>query len=267
MTSKLNRLIWDLDRFGFSPRKLSLRLNLEKSAQVQPLFLISPPKSGTHLLERALCLSAQIYRPVTRTLNPRNIASLGGWGRHISRLRSGQLLVSHAHYEPEIAQLLQQTGAKKFLMVRDPRAMVLSDAHYLLKDTKHPMHAHIADKTLEERIDFCIEAPEFWQGHTFVELMLAFIAWADEPDTLVVRFEDLTHPDADRRTNEVARILAHAGLEPDRAAAAQIATEAVSPVSPTYRSGRTDEWRTVLSSDQITLIENSASSFISKFGY
>ena len=63
---RLTRAWWDLQRFGLTPDKLPRRVH---NPQAPPVFLISIPKSGTHLLERALCLHPLLYRRLERTLS------------------------------------------------------------------------------------------------------------------------------------------------------------------------------------------------------
>lgn len=266
LKSLIEKRLWDLQRFGFTSEKVILRFR-SAPQELKPLFMTSMPKSGTHLLERILCLHPAIYRPLIPTLNPRNIEVRGGWKRHVSALRSGQLLVTHAYYDPDLAAMVNQKGAAKFLMVRDPRAIVLSNAHYLRTSKKHRLYETMATMSLSECIDFCIEAPVMADGLSFVEIMQRFCDWAGEADTLVVRFEDIVSGTKRDRVNLIGNILSHAGIPQRLVDAESVLASAVSPASPTFRSGKVDEWREVLSNSQKELVSSKISDVVSRFGY
>lgn len=258
-------LKWDIERFGLSPNKLACRLRTEE--HVRPLFTTSMPKSGTHLLERVLCLYPSIYRVLAPTLNPENIEKKGGWGKFINGLSKGKLLVTHAHFDTELAALLAQAEVRTYLMVRDPRAMVLSDAHYLLKDTSHRLHPMVKNLTLNERIDFCIDAQVEWQSESFVTVMKRFLPWIMHEGTLVVRFEDLVSEDWDARMGKVKQVLEHAGAAPSPVVVEEITRQALSSASPTYRSGKINEWKDVLTSDQVARIKGILGDSFAHLGY
>ena len=244
----IEKRYWDLERFGLTPRKLIARV--QPSNGLRPIFMSSMPKSGTHLLERVLCLHPNIYRPLVPTLNPRNIEELGGWKKYVFGLAPGQLLVTHAHYDVELASALDERKISQFLMVRDPRAIVLSNAHYIKHRQKHRMHHSISGMTLSERIDFCIDEPVMAGGKTFAQTMLQFANWASAQRMMVIRFEDLVGKDTETTSRIVSNIFEHVGLNPKQKTLTDILAKIHSPISPTFRSGKTDEWRNVLTTEQ-----------------
>ena len=71
----VSRQAWTLERFGLSPGKLPKRLSDQGAPRV---FCVSIPKSGTHLLERALCLHPALYRKLVPTISGANVAKFGG---------------------------------------------------------------------------------------------------------------------------------------------------------------------------------------------
>src|SRR3954468_24326538 len=91
---------WTLQRFGLSPTKAPRRVLNRTEPRV---FVDSVPKSGTHLLERALCLHPRLYRALVPTLHEANMRDRGGFEAIVGRLRPGQILVAHLDYQPELS--------------------------------------------------------------------------------------------------------------------------------------------------------------------
>lgn len=246
---------WDLQRFGFTPRKILSRAG-RKPSSLKPVFMVAIPKSGTHLLERVLCLHPLIYRPLVRTLNPSNIERLGGWLRYVDPLRPGQLLVTHARYDPTLSSLLQDKEMGVLLQIRDPRAMALSQAHYVRSNRKHWLHDATRHLSLSACIDLCINEPVMAGGITYIEAMKCVSMWASQPFVLTTRFEQLVGTDLETRAVTISRILQHVGIIADAETCLQISRAAISKVSPTFRSGNIREWDGVLSATQRSKIED-----------
>lgn len=261
----LKKHLWNIERLGFTPKKLPARIFPTKTSH--PIFLTSMPKSGTHLLERILCLAPQIYRPVIPTLNPMNIEKYGGWEKNIEALKNGQLLVTHAHHTHNLTKSLDQSQIASFVMVRDPRAMVLSYAHYLLRDKSHHLHDLVKGKTISEVVDFSIDGSNEWDGRSFVDVMNNFTGWGTSTNTRVVRFEDIVATDTYKKKALVKTILTTAGVTVSERLIADIYAHAFSNVSPTFRNGSVDEWREVLSSSQKDRVIKKTENMMITFGY
>ena len=87
-------MIWNARRFGATPNTLRDRLLSQHKSN--GYFLSSQPKSGTHLLERILCLMPGIFCPIIPTLNEENIGKYGGWEKAVDNIKSGQFPVLRA---------------------------------------------------------------------------------------------------------------------------------------------------------------------------
>lgn len=153
ITQWISRKAWDLQRFGLTPTKLWSRLSNQEEPRI---LLISIPKAGTHLLERALCLHPRLYRKFVPTLHSGNIGQYGGLGNLLRALKPGQILVSHLHYSTERSKVIEEHGARCIFMIQDPRDIVVSRAHYVIQTKKHPYHFLLKGKSLKERIQLGI---------------------------------------------------------------------------------------------------------------
>ena len=183
----LARQLWTAQRFGLTPRKLAGRA---ARAGVPRVLVVSLPKAGTHLVERAVCLHPRLYRQFRRTLNPENVGPEGLDGV-LRTLRPGQVAVAHLPFDPAYASLLE--GVRTLFVVRDPRDMAVSLAHYIEGRGDHPLHFAYGERPDERsRIELAIlgDAEARPPAPSLESLLAGFAGWL-ESGALVVRFEDL----------------------------------------------------------------------------
>ncbi|OUD10446.1 hypothetical protein BVC71_02795 [Marivivens niveibacter] len=255
-----SKLSWNLRRFGLSPQILKERLLL--NTPDHGFFITSQPKSGTHLLERVLCLMPGIYRPIMRTVNEHNLGRYGGFENIAESAIHGRLIVSHLHFHPDWAQKLSQKQVRSFAMTRDPRAMVLSYVHYVQKRADHAEHQRLKNLSVEEAINLLINEKPEDNGENFITNMNLFAGWTKQPEIFSVRFEDLVGPNREKTVVDIAN---HAGIDLKPEQIDIIVENAFSAASPTFRSGRIDEWKNVLNAKQITKIEDATQSAMSHY--
>ena len=99
---------------------------------------------------------------------------------------------------------------RSIFLVRDPRDVALSDAHYIARSPRHPRHAAFAaEATVRDRVVLRIRGrPE--QGVAPLARMLACQAGWLRSGALVLRFEDLVGAEVAR----VGRYAAQRALAP-----------------------------------------------------
>ena len=123
-----------MDRRALRPDAAQARV--ARRAGVLPRALVvSLPKAGTHLVERAICLHPRLYRRFLPTLNPENVGEEGLAGV-VRAQRPGQVVVAHLPFDPAYPELLEDV--KTLFVIRDPRDMAVSLAHYIESRGDHP---------------------------------------------------------------------------------------------------------------------------------
>ena len=162
------RLYWSAARFIPAPWP----------GEAPKVFANAIPKSGTHLLERALCLHPQISRVFRKKLFSANIAAHGGWEKNIARIARGRMLLVHADYDSATHSALCTHDVRTILMVRDPRAIVLSQARYILGNARHEFHRHVRGAISITRSTFAFTSPSAGGGMTFIETCCRYSAGA-----------------------------------------------------------------------------------------
>lgn len=244
-----------------------------------PTVCNSFPKSGTHLLAQILqafpCVAnygrfvASMPSITFREARKRTLLS------KISSTVPGELIRAHLFYDPEFARLLERRNAVHFFIYRDPRDVVVSEAHYLTHMNRwHRLHRYFRKLTSEDaRISFSIlgaTGARFPYNYPDVgRRFKRYEGWLDDGNVFAVRFEELV---SEQRRAVIARMAAfyaeRSALDWD---ADEILERAVSSINPqkahTYRKGEAGDWRRVLTESHREAIKSVAGDLLIRLGY
>jgi hypothetical protein len=229
-----------------------------------PLYLISIPKAGTHLLfQLAEALGYRAGGP-----NPPQPAG-GHWY---------YLLNSNAHtnvsefFRDELQRAPFGNRAHPFMRspalfnYRNPLDVLVSEANYWRTDGNSPLYVLLSRLTFDECIDRLID-DAFLVG-TIRDRISAFAAWLDCSNIIPVSFEEMVG-DAGGGSEEQQKLLIWStqlklhvpgtpGSIRDR-----ISTQS----SATFREGKINAWRQKLSVSARRRFEALPQDFMAKFGY
>jgi hypothetical protein len=263
MPSALARQWWTAERFGLTPRKLAARV---APADLPRVLVVSLPKAGTHLVERAVCLHPRLYRRFLPTLNPENVGEDGLAGV-VRAQRPGQVVVAHLPFDPAYPELL--ADVKTLFVIRDPRDMALSLAHYIESRGDHPLHFAYSERPdARSRIELAIlgDAEARPPAPSLESLLAGFAGWL-ESGALVVRFEELIGArgggDDDTQARMIRAIYDHLGLAvPER-----LSGRLFSSASPTFRRGEIGGWRESFDPALEALFTQEAGNCMEVYGY
>ena len=222
-----------------------------------PIIVNSLPKSGTHLLmqvAQALPGTVQYGSFIAQTpsysLKERSV------GQVVNRIKSlapGEIVGAHIYHNPAVAKAMDDRNALHLFIWRDPRDVLISEAHYLGEMARfHAMHktfAAVAGK--QDRIRMAIEGVDDRYGDC-TKRVGAYMGWRGEHNTTVLRYEELTDPAT--QTAHLARIVTalnnRSGNDLDVQATVQRLIEAIDPEkSHTFHKGGAEKWRTEMDAD------------------
>jgi hypothetical protein len=268
MASSLSRVKWNLTRFGFTPGKLIQRMIRGDEPKI---LCVSISKSGTHLLERALCLHTRLYRKLIPTLHLNNIDDYGGFDTLMGVLRPGQILVSHLWYSPAYIEILHRHNVRCLLMIRDPRDVVLSMAFYISKQKKHFLHKmYASEPVLANRIKLAILDSEASRGLSIGQKLERFAGWLSS-GALVVRFEDLVgiHGGGTqaRQTAALRSIFAYLEMDFGEDEIDGYSRRLFTVESPTFRKGGIGQWREFFDDEIEEMYRQETDGWLSVYGY
>jgi len=258
----LARLLWDFERFGLIPPKWPARFRL--SEDLPKVLIVSIPKSGTHLVERVLCLHPVLHRKLIPTINEGNLSRYGGLEQLANILRRGQILVSHLYFSTQRATILKAAEVKIILMVRDPRDIAVSRAFYISQNREHEFFPLFAGKNLHEQIMLSILGDKQAGFVSLQETLSNFIGWK-KAGGLIVRFEDLINEEAKMQT--IHDLYEFLGIRLDLSLQTYIAGRMVSAASPTFRKGKSGQWQKYFDEETSRLFYDATGDLVNQYDY
>ena len=225
------------------------RVLLGRESPVPPVLSNSIPKAGSNLLLRCLeLMPGLVYTRVHLDIHtpPKQLS------RVLRSLHRGEFATAHLPYTPEVAQVLRQQGIASFLMVRDPRDVVVSHIYWVThKYTAGRLHPYFRDLPDDNaRLMASIRGtPPMKDGFRLEDVgtrFRSYLAWVDA-GSFLLRFEDLIGPagggSEERQRETIRRMGDHLGLALDETQITTIAQNLFDPHSPTFRKGRIGDWR------------------------
>jgi hypothetical protein len=263
------KYIWDMQRFGFWPSKI---LNRFTQPNLPKIMCVSIPKSGTHLLERALCLHPSLSRKFLPTIHDNNIGRFGGLAHVCSTVRPGQILVSHFVYRPATSETLQNSGIRSLFMIRDPRDIVVSQVFYILKNKKHHYHdVYKSQPDFESCLKLAIQGDPSREVGSLSERLRQYLGWL-ESGTYTVRFEDLIGSegggDKSQQVETLRTVYRVVGLDLDESTLMMLQDKLFGDMSPTFRKGAIGQWQQHFSDEILTIYRNAEiAELTSRYGY
>jgi len=265
-------------QYGLMKHPIPFSLSDYKALQKGPiLFANSLPKAGTHLLRRLLCLL-----PNTSSMWSYHFdEAIDGVGNYkqLFNPSHGQVITGHVPYSKSIMQVLDAHNYCNFFMLRDPRDVVVSGAHYITNmDHTHRLSSYFKSLPSDhERIMATIQGidgnllKDGIRSKSIGEHLDGFLGWMEEPSCLIVKFEDLIGSagggDESHQINIIKEIINHIGLILPEHEIKQISSQVFSSKSKTFRSGQINGWKNRLSDEHKIAIKELAGGALIKMGY
>ena len=254
----------------------------------------SVPKSGTHLLGKTLSLLGVSEIPVrlyanmgARSLQVEETAgkvAVGGIWPSLVRfeelsetllgVRSGQYIQGHLPYSERVARLIEAFGLRMVLILRDPRAVAVSQVRWAMSREYLPAYELFKSISGGERLrlaitGYCIE-PEGPVAQSLRRRYEQMLSWMSHANVYTTRFERLAGPesggDREAQLEELRNIAAHIGMEVGESALERVAQQLYGGTM-TFKGGRIDRWREEFTEEHKALMKEQMGDLILKLGY
>lgn len=244
------------------------------------LLSISFPKSGTHLLDQIL-LGFSRVAPFSRRLHSFYAEYEGDSGRKrapeqalrwLESLRPLDIASAHLFARPEIYAHVCTPAFVPYFIFRDPRDVVVSHVFYVTEmEPNHVHHAYYQSlPDFNARLQVSILGrPE--AGVEFPDIagrFAPYLGWLDGPAVMKIHFEDLVHDRPGTLDRIIDHFLARVPLQTSREVVRASLESSINPEkSPTFRSGKTGEWRKHFTEEHKKIFKEVAGDLLVRLGY
>jgi hypothetical protein len=265
----------------YQVEKQMQRLRFASQPQDLPVLLgISFPKSGTHLLDQILLGFARVA-PYSRRLHSFYAEYEGESGikrapeqalAWLDSLGPRDVASAHLFARPEAVARVCSSKFVPYFIFRDPRDVVVSHVFYVTGIEEHHVHHEYYlslpdfDSRLNTSIlgipDANIEFPDI------AERFKPYLDWLNHPEVLTIHFEDLIHDRAAALTRIMDHCLSRVPLHASRELILDSIESSINPSrSPTFRSGKTGEWKQYFTDEHKKIFKNVAGDLLIRLGY
>jgi hypothetical protein len=244
------------------------------------LLSISFPKSGTHLLDQILLGFAKVA-PFSKRLHSFYAEYEGESGRKrppgqafawLDSLKPGDIASAHLFARPEAVGRVCTPDFVSYFIFRDPRDVVVSHVFYVTDmEARHVHHDYYASLpdfnsrltvSILGRPDAGVEFPDI------AARFAPYLGWLDRPEVLSLHFEDLINDRAAALTRIMDHLLARAPISAPRQQILDSLEGSINPKrSPTFRSGKTGEWKKHFTSEHKKIFKEVAGELLVRLGY
>jgi sulfotransferase 6B1 len=247
---------------------------------VPPALANSFPKSGTHLLVQVLGGLPErrnfgaFLASTTSSFQFRERSSSNTCG-FIRGFTPGEVVRGHLFHDPLYADALNRRHTANYFIYRDPRDVVVSEAHYLREMNRwHRLHPYFRDAaSLEDAIMLSINGfnppvPGI-DYPNIAERFARYEGWLSDPNCFSVRFEDLVSEEQPSIVRRIAEFYA-ARTKSDFDFEATVSTmqASIAPKkSHTFRSGKKAGWQKEFTSAHRERFAEVAGDLLVRLGY
>jgi hypothetical protein len=260
----------------------SLRFNsVPEPERGWPALLgISFPKSGTHLLDQILLGFSKVGPFSTRlhsfyaeyegeTGRSRSVGQALAW---LDALGPQDVASAHLFARPEVVERVAASGFLPYFIFRDPRDVVVSHVFYVTemeaRHVHHAFYASLPDFDARLRISILGRQELDIEFPNIADRFAPYLGWMDRPEILKLQFEDLVNNRASALDSILQHFLARVPLDLPRTAVLAALEGSINPRrSPTFRSGRTGEWKRYFTPEHKQLFRSVAGDLLQRLGY
>ena len=244
------------------------------------LLGISFPKSGTHLLDQIL-LGFSNVAPFSKRVHSfyaeyegesgakRNPEQALTW---LDSLRPLDVASAHLFARPDAIKRVCSPKFVPYFIFRDPRDVVVSHVFYVTDMEAHHVHHEyyqsLPDFNARLTVSILGRPDANIEFLNIADRFAPYLGWLDHPEVLSIHFEDLILDRDAALTRIMNHLLSRASLPTSRRLILDALETSINPKkSPTFRSGKTGEWRKHFTDEHRKIFKNVAGDLLMKLGY
>ncbi len=265
----------------YQSEKVLQRLRFASPSPDLPVLLgISFPKSGTHLLDQIL-LGFSNVAPFSKRLHSFYAEYEGESGRKrspeqavawLDSLRPRDVASAHLFARPEAVRRVCSPKFAPYFIFRDPRDVVVSHVFYVTdmeaRHVHHDYYQSLPDFDARLKVSILGRPDSEAEFPNIAGRFAPYLDWLNQPEVLKIHFEDLIHDRAATLTQIMDHLLQRIPLRATRELILDSLETSINPKkSPTFRSGKTGEWKKHFNDENKKIFKDVAGDLLAKLGY
>jgi hypothetical protein len=255
--------------------------SLPAPQQGWPILLgISFPKSGTHLLDQILLGFAKVG-PFSRRLHSFYAEYEGESGRKrspeqalawLDSLGPRDIASAHLFARDEVRQRVCSAAFVPYFIFRDPRDVAVSHVFYVTdmeaRHVHHEYYRSLPDFDARLRVSILGRPDAQIEFPNLADRFAPYLGWLEQPALMTVHFEDLIHDRLGTLNRIIDHFLPRAPLPVLRQSILAALESSINPKrSPTFRSGKTGEWKKYFTEEHKKIFKEAAGDLLVRLGY
>lgn len=244
------------------------------------LLGISFPKSGTHLLDQILLGFAQVA-PFAKRVHSFYAEYEGETGAKrkpeqalawLDALSPLDVASAHLFARPEAVARVTSPRFVPYFIFRDPRDVVVSHVFYVTdmeaRHVHHEYYKSLPDFDSRLKVSILGRPGAGIEFPNIADRFAPYLGWLDHREVLTIHFEDLIHARAATLSRIADHLLARAPLPATPERILESLETSINPSkSPTFRSGKTGEWKKYFTAEHKRIFKESAGDLLVRLGY
>ena len=246
-----------------------------------PILLgISFPKSGTHLLDQIL-LGFSNVAPFSKRVHSFYAEYEGESGLKrdpeqglawLNSLRPCDVASAHLFSRPDTIARVTSPRFVPYFIFRDPRDVVVSHVFYVTdmeaRHVHHNYYQSLPDFNARLTVSILGKPDANIEFLNIGDRFAPYLGWLDHDEVLTIHFEDLIHARAATLNRIMEHLLVRAPLQTNRQLILNSLETSINPTkSPTFRSGKTGEWKKYFTDEHKKIFKDVAGDLLIKLGY
>jgi len=257
------------------------RLRFASQPANLPILLgISFPKSGTHLLDQILLGFANVA-PYAKRVHSFYAEYEGESGKKrepekalawLDSLRPRDVASAHLFARPKAVARVCSPKFAPYFIFRDPRDVVVSHVFYVtdmeVRHVHHEYYKSLPDFDARLKVSILGRPDSNIEFSDIADRFAPYLGWLDRPEVLTIHFEDLIHNRESTLTSIMDHLLSRVPLHTSRQLILASLEASINPTkSPTFRSGKTGEWKKHFTEEHKKIFKEVAGELLVKLGY
>ncbi len=265
----------------YQTQKLAQRIRFASQSADLPILLgISFPKSGTHLLDQILLGFSNVV-PYAKRVHSFYAEYEGESGKKrtpeqalawLDSLRPCDVASAHLFARPEAVARVTSPKFAPYFIFRDPRDVVVSHVFYVTdmeaRHVHHEYYKSLPDFNARLTVSILGRPDAAIEFLNIADRFAPYLGWLDHDEVLAIHFEDLIHARAATLTRIMDHLLNQVSLQTTRQLILDSLETSINPKkSPTFRSGKTGEWKKHFTDEHKKIFKEVAGDLLVKLGY